>query len=232
MNKCHFIIVMLPVRGKRLMPRKDRDMERRTNEQWKRDLRSGSPEFERAVAELRRLLIGGLGSALSVRKNTGETFIEDVVQEAVLRIIERIDTFEGKSRFSTWATKVAVRVALTELRHRHWKDVSFDEALESGVEMSHRMMGKPRYPGPEAKTIQNELVGTLARAIETELTANQRKALAAVRFAGMPMSEVAGRMGTSRNALYKMLHDARAALKKALLQKGLTPSEILEAFQT
>jgi RNA polymerase sigma-70 factor (ECF subfamily) len=47
----------------------------------------------------------------------------------------------------------------------------------------------------------------------------------------MPLEEVARRMGTNRNALYKLLHDARQRLKTQLVAEGLSPDEILAAFE-
>ena len=46
----------------------------------------------------------------------------------------------------------------------------------------------------------------------------------------MPLEEVARRMGTNRNALYKLLHDARQRLKKRMMAEGLSPQEVLAAF--
>lgn len=213
------------------MLKSDGEMDRRTNREWKNCLRRTSPDFDKAVRDLRALLERGLSSSFS-RRSTSKSFIEDVVQEAVLRIIEKIDTFEGKSHFTTWAMKVAVRVALTELRHRHWKDVSLDKVLEGGGFSSGLMMGEQHYISPEKKAIRKEIMGMLSETIEKDLTENQRNALVAVRFHGMPLSEVARRMGTNRNALYKLLHDARLSLKNAIIRRGLTAGEVLEAFQS
>jgi RNA polymerase sigma-70 factor (ECF subfamily) len=74
------------------------------------------------------------------------------------------------------------------------------------------------------------LLSTLRRIIATELTDKQRQALVAVRIHGMPLEEVARRMGTNRNALYKLLHDARQRLKKRMMAEGLSPQEMLAAF--
>jgi RNA polymerase sigma-70 factor (ECF subfamily) len=71
---------------------------------------------------------------------------------------------------------------------------------------------------------------TLHRLIATELTDRQRQALVAVRIGGMPLEEVAHRMGTNRNALYKLLHDARQRLKKKMEEEGLSAEDVLAAF--
>ena len=63
-----------------------------------------------------------------------------------------------------------------------------------------------------------------------ELTDKQRLAMMAVNVHGMPLEAVAQQMGTSRNTLYKLLHDARLRLKQRLLREGLTPQDVLAAF--
>lgn len=49
-----------------------------------------------------------------------------------------------------------------------------------------------------------------------------------VMFEELPLEEAARRMGTNRNALYKLLRDARKRLKKCLEREGFTPEEVLE----
>ena len=46
----------------------------------------------------------------------------------------------------------------------------------------------------------------------------------------MPISEVARRMGTTQNALYKLLHDARKKLKRQMEASGLSAKEVLAVF--
>ena len=66
--------------------------------------------------------------------------------------------------------------------------------------------------------------------IDEELTDRQREAVVAVLLEGMPISEVARRMGTNQNALYKLLHDARRKLKREMESAGLSAKEVLAAF--
>jgi len=67
------------------------------------------------------------------------------------------------------------------------------------------------------------------RFVDEELTVKQRKALLAA-LGGMHLEEVARRMGTNRNALYKLLHDARKRLKRRMTAEGLSPQEVLSVF--
>jgi RNA polymerase sigma-70 factor (ECF subfamily) len=67
--------------------------------------------------------------------------------------------------------------------------------------------------------------------VRQALTEKQRTALMAVALRGMPLEEVARRMGTERNTLYKLLHDARLKLKKQLEKEGLSPAEVMATFE-
>jgi RNA polymerase sigma-70 factor (ECF subfamily) len=200
----------------------------RTNQEWLAALRG--PERDETLADLRVLLLRGLGYALAGRSDVDEATLEDLVQDALLKILAGLDSFRGESRFTTWANKIAINVAFTELRRRRWRDVSLDEIIEAqGVDFIPDTLVEPSA-GPEQQAIQGMLLSTLRQVIGEELTDRQRQALVAVRIHGMPLEEVARRMGTNRNALYKLLHDARQRLKKRLLAQGLSPQEVLAAF--
>jgi RNA polymerase sigma-70 factor (ECF subfamily) len=208
----------------------------RTNEEWLTALRG--PGRDEALADLRAFLVRGLGYALAGRPDVDGSTLEDFAQDALLKILDGLDSFRGESRFTTWAQKIAVRVALTELRRHRWRDVSLDEmtgSLEAdpSTGSGHRFipdaLADPSA-GPEQQAIQRMLLSTLRRIIATELTDKQRQALVAVRIHGVPLEEVARRMGTNRNALYKLLHDARRRLKKRMMAEGHSPQEMLAAF--
>ena len=57
-----------------------------------------------------------------------EAFAEDIAQQSVLKVLEKQETFLGQSQFLTWATKVAIRIGLSELRHARWKETSLDRS--------------------------------------------------------------------------------------------------------
>ena len=58
----------------------------------------------------------------------------------------------------------------------------------------------------------------------------QSNVLVSVIIQGETVTEVAEKMNTNPNTIYKRLHDARKRLKRQLAQKGLTPSEVLAVF--
>jgi RNA polymerase sigma-70 factor, ECF subfamily len=85
-------------------------------------------------------------------------------------------------------------------------------------------------PGPQAIAERTDVLQRVQQIAAEELTARQRAAMYAINIEGVPMEEVARRMGTNRNALYKLLHDARLRLKHRLEREGLPPKELLEMF--
>ncbi len=147
-----------------------------------------------------------------------------------MKVLKHLDSFQGRSQFTTWVQKIAVRVALTELRRRRWKDVSLDSLMTKEGEVSMPMAQSSTTADPARAAEQSEMMAMIQRMIAEELTEKQRMAIMAARINGMPIEEVARQMGMERNALYKLLHDARLRLKKRMEREGLTPEEVLSAF--
>lgn len=205
-------------------------MQTRTNSEWLNDLR-GSDQ-DQSIEDLRKVLKRGLIYSLSSRIKTDlETQVDDFVQDAILRILDKLDTFRGESRFTTWAQKVAVRVAFTELRRQRWKDISLEDLIpEDSGDFTPLVLADPS-PNPEKRATQTIMTEMIETMLKEDLTERQRSAMLAIMKGGMSLEEVARRMDTNRNALYKLLHDARKQMRISLLEKGLTPGEVIEAFE-
>src|SRR5918998_1297558 len=198
-------------------------MRERTNEQWLADLRGPNPD--EAIADLYDLLVRGLRAAFGGYGGGVDANFGDFAQEALIKITENLDSFRGESRFTTWAQKIAMNIALTELKRRRWRDVSLQDLLA-------RREGADRGPADpdltsEQLALQNTILGELRRMIDEELTDRQREAVGAGVFEGRPPSGGARRMGNNQNALYKLLHDARKKLKRRMGADGLSPAEVL-----
>ena len=202
-------------------------MTERSNEQWLAELRG--PERDRTLADLRAVLVRGLRVALRGRVRQGlNEAAEDFAQEALIKIMANLDTFRGESQFTTWAQKIAVRTASTELRRKRWRDVSLQEVLDRyGTHSGESDRLADEQPTPEELTMRSTMVATVRRFVDDELTDKQREAIVAVMFEGMPQEEAARRMGTNRNALYKLMHDARKRLKKRMEAEGLSAQDVL-----
>ncbi len=202
----------------------------RTNDQWLADLRS--QDQPQALADLRELLLRGLRAALANRINRDlDHVIEDFVQDGLIKIMDNLDTFRGESRFTTWAQKIAVNSAFTELRRRRWQDLSLQEMVEDqdGNEFTPAILTDPEAT-PEEQSTRRAMLEFVQKMIDEELTDRQRKAIIAVVFNGRPMDEVAQRMNTNRNALYKLIFDARQNLQRKMTENGFTPQDVLAAF--
>lgn len=209
-------------------------MIKRTNEEWLSDLRTKGDQQSLALEDLRVIILRGLPYALagklSIDSPEFEALAEEVAQETLLRTLNYLGSFEGRSAFTTWVQKIAVREALGELRRRRWRDVPLPE-----MEMSDDSEFAPReladeQPTPESVVERNDLMAHINRIIMEELTDKQRKALMTVAMQGIPLEEAAQKMGMNRNALYKLMHDARLRLKHRMEADGLDSQEILASF--
>ena len=210
-------------------------MARRTNEQWLYALRSTGLEHDNAITDLQAILVSGLRRGLLNQINTSapefETQAEDFVQEALLKILANLDSFAGRSKFTTWTHKIAVSVALTELRRKRWQDRSLDGIMDDAQGDFTPSLAADPAPAPENSAERAETMAKVQGMIDEVLTKKQRTALVASAIEGLSTNELARQMGMKPNAIYKLLHDARLRLKKSLAQEGLTPNDILSVFE-
>jgi RNA polymerase sigma-70 factor (ECF subfamily) len=207
----------------------------RDNERWLKDLRDSGVQRDDALVDLRVLLLRalpkGIAQWLSPENPEFEPFIEDIAQETLLRVLNGLDTFKGHSQFTTWVYKISIRVALNELRRRKWRDVSLEGLIDDEADDSAPHQFASFEPGPAAIVERTDVLQHVQQIVREELTERQRAAMHAIHMQGVPMEVVAQRMGTNRNALYKLLHDARLRLKHRLQREGFPPKELLEMFE-
>lgn len=144
-----------------------------------------------------------------------------------MKIVKNVGYFEGKSRFTTWAMAISVKGAITEFRRKRWKDVSLNQ-LTADKELNPELAVDESTP-PEQRTQQKAILATLKDLIEEVLTEKQRTALKA-ELAGMPQDEIATRTGSNRNAIYKLVHDARKKLRTALENAGYSVTDVRAIF--
>ena len=190
----------------------------RDNQQWIDALQAEGPLREAALSDLRELLLIGLKTALKSRSDFVDSLLDDFVQDSLVRILQSLDQFQNRSRFVTWATAIAIRVGLTELRKRRWREVSLERLVaDTGFEPSAAAQAIP-------DSERQPIVEAMYRIIGSDLTDKQRTVLLA-EIKGMAQEEIARQMGSSRNALYKLSHDARQRLKQGLEKAGFTAQE-------
>jgi RNA polymerase sigma-70 factor (ECF subfamily) len=210
-------------------------MAARTNDQWISDLSTDGAIREAALEDLRAIIARGLPFALSRWLSPAspqfESLTEEVTQETLLRVLDQLHTFEGRSMFTTWVHKIAIRIALTELRRKRWQDSSLDEMVDDEEILVSPRILEDASPTPEQSAERADMLARIRRVIDEELTERQRRALIMLGMQGMPMEEAARRLKTNRNALYKLLHDARLRLRQRLHAEGLNVEEVFSAFE-
>jgi RNA polymerase sigma-70 factor (ECF subfamily) len=213
----------------------------RTNEQWIAELRSEGDIQSAAIHDLKQRLERGIYFYLSRERSDlsglGENELrqmsEDMAQDAVLRVLDNLDTFRGDSQFTTWAIRIAVRVAISDLRRARYRDFSLDDLMADGdflpVNASPVTGEKPL--GPERAAERADVLLKIREALADVLTERQFQALYAVAVKGVSMDVVAAEMDSNRNALYKLLHDARRKLREHFEDEGLSMEYMLGLFQ-
>ena len=188
--------------------------------QWLSSLRSTGAERDQAIAELHALLLRAARFETPRRAGTLSARDRDdlavqAADDAQMHVHDKHDTFEGRSRFTTRAYKFAIYQAGVKARRRTWQD------REVTLEAEAWSLLPDGGSGPAAAAEEYELLHALEDGIRTALTAHQRNVLVALTITGVPIDVLAERLGTTRGALYKTLHDARRKLRGHLTNQGL-----------
>jgi RNA polymerase sigma-70 factor (ECF subfamily) len=156
---------------------------------------------------------------------------EDFVQDALIQILDKLDTFEGRSKFTTWAYRFVINIAAGELRLHRWRTLSMEAVISEGEEVSLlSFISDQASPDPETRAVRQEVLDLMRQVIEEELSRRQRFALVNNKLRGMPVEEVADRLDTTPNNVYKLIYDARKKLKAALASRHYSLADILAIF--
>jgi RNA polymerase sigma-70 factor, ECF subfamily len=185
---------------------------------WLGPLTAVGPAHDRAVAELHGLLLRA--SRFEVQRRAaalglaGDPDLDDIAQQAaddaLLAVMSRLERFERRSRFTTWAYKFAINTAGVAVRRHAWRDRAVSSSPAGALE---ELADRAQSPAEASQT--RELLARIVEAIAL-LTPHQRTVLLALAVDGVPIDVLAARLSTNRNALYKTLHDARTRLRGLL----------------
>lgn len=188
--------------------------------------RLGGPDDaarDAAVAELHALLLKAArfevnrrrASLPHLRGGDHEDLAQQSADDALVAVLAKLDQFRGESRFTTWAYKFALLEAAVKVRRRAWqgREIPLEDAAWSALSAATAWAGR----GAE----DSELFAVLRERIETGLSARQREVLVAVALNDVPIDVLAERLGSTRGALYKTLHDARRKLRAGLRERGI-----------
>ena len=198
----------------------------RSNEEWLAELKgeaAGGADKESAHEALRGVVAAAVYKATAKKTGIDDAIREDLIQVALVHVLKNLDRFEGRSKFTTWVYAVAVRAAFTELRRSTYRSSGeeLSEANQPDLEAS--------APAPESFAERSEIVEVMHRIIQEELTERQRIAILG-ELNDTPKEELLETLGGNRNALYKLVHDARKKLKEGLLTSGICDTQVREAF--
>jgi RNA polymerase sigma-70 factor (ECF subfamily) len=191
---------------------------------WLRSLNSDGHVREEAIAQLHALLLRAARFEVARRRGTmprwdGDDLDDIALQsadDALVAVLAKLGEFRGYSRFTTWAFKFALLETAVKMRRRPW------QGRELPLEPEFWPHVIDRSASPEREAEQGELLAAVREAIDVELTPHQREVLVAVALNGVPIDVLADRLGTTRGALYKTIHDARRKLRRRLEADGHT----------
>ncbi len=158
-------------------------------------------------------------------KGVDNSFSEDIAQEATVKVIDRMDQFEGRSQFTTWAMTIAIRLAVNEFRRKSFRDVSLD-GLRGDHSLGIQFEAVSENPGD--RLLRDQVMRQLQELIQG-LTDKQRVAMQAL-LGGMPVDVIAEKTGSNRNAVYKLVHDARTRLREGFDRAGYDWQDIYAAI--
>jgi RNA polymerase sigma-70 factor, ECF subfamily len=200
----------------------------RNDDQWTHDLASEDAALrDDAVGDLRDMLCRGLSKSLSKSGRVDDAFLEDIVQEACMKILDKLGTFAGRSKFRTWAVTIGVRTAVSKMRKRDWQNVSL-ESVTADAQFDPQIAVDRSETSDQASS-RSTLLTRLKELIDSELTERQWTALTA-ELGGMPLPQLAEKLGSNTNSIYKLLHDARKKLRRGLEASGFTAGDVREAW--
>jgi len=192
---------------------------------WVLALTPGGAEREQAAARLHELLLRA--ARAEVRRRAGELGIagpelddlaHQAAADAMVAILAKVGEFRGESRFTTWAYKFVIYEVSGKLGRHFWRRPGRPVNTDDWDRLPDRFGLEPAR-----ESEWRDLARALRQAVETELTEHQRRVFTALVLDGMPLDVLAGELGSSRNAIYKTMYDARRKLRASLVAHGYLP---------
>ena len=190
---------------------------------WLEHLRTHDATRNKALARLHAMLLRVSRAEANRRRGSlPSEVLADVddlctqaANDALAAILRKLDSFRGASRFTTWVYKFAVLEVSVRLRRRAWstRRVALDEAA----------WGRLADPAEDVQRsfLHREMLMAVRKAVGETLTDHQRRVFLAAVAEEVPIDVIAERIGSTRGAVYKVVHDARRKLRAALATAGL-----------
>jgi RNA polymerase sigma-70 factor (ECF subfamily) len=197
---------------------------------WLRRLDAAGGERQAAERELHARLVRI--ALAEVRRRSASTPVtgpelDDVAHQAaddaMLAILAKLRDFRGESRFITWAYRFVILEVSSKLGRHFWRNPPV--ALDAG--QWERLPDRLGID-PERRAESAGMLAEVRRVVDEELTSHQRRVFVAIVIDGIPLDALAARLGLKRNAVYKVIFDARRKIRRALVANGYLEEQGLE----
>ena len=197
---------------------------------WLRRLGADGGERQAAERELHARLVRI--ALAEVRRRSARTPVtgpelDDVAHQAagdaMMAILAKLGDFRGESRFTTWAYRFVILEVSSKLGRHYWRNPP--AVLDAGQweRLPDRLGIDPaRHAEPAG------ILAEVRRVVDEELTEHQRRVFVALVVDGIPLDALAARIGLQRNAMYKVIFDARRKIRRALVANGYLEDPGLE----
>jgi RNA polymerase sigma-70 factor, ECF subfamily len=186
---------------------------------WLEALTGTGRRHDEAVEALHALLLRAARFEVARRGGGRSGELDDLAtqaaDDALMAVMRKLHTYRGESRFTTWAYKFALLEAAVKVRRRAWHGHEVPLEADGWARLADMRSS------PETDAESAELIAAVCDGIAGALTPHQRTVLVALTLNDVPIDVLADRLGTTRGALYKTLHDARRKLRARLSERGL-----------
>ena len=184
--------------------------------------RRAGPQREAALARLHEMLlriaqreVRRRGPRLRITGPELEDLAYQAAADALMAITGKLGQFRGESRFTTWAYKFVIFEVSAKIGRHFWRHPDVPLDAEDWDRLPDRFGFEPAQ-----ESEWRDLLAALRRAVDTELTPRQREVFVAIVLNGVPLDALVVKLGSNRNAIYKMMFDARRKLRAALAANG------------
>jgi RNA polymerase sigma-70 factor (ECF subfamily) len=195
--------------------------------EWIRSL--GGTETERALAQIRlhdqllRIARGEVhrrGHSLRISGPELDDVAHQAAADAMVAITAKVGQFRGESRFTTWAYKFVVFEVSTKIGRHFWRNPSVPMESEDWDRLPDRFGFDPAD-----QSEWRGLLAALRQAVDEVLTDRQRHVFVAIILNSVPLDTLVAELGSNRNAIYKLMFDARRKLRASLVTNGYLDTE-------
>jgi RNA polymerase sigma-70 factor (ECF subfamily) len=198
---------------------------------WLRRLSAGAgalrQQAERELhARLVRIALAEVSRRSASTPVTGPELTDvahQAADDAMLAILAKLAGFRGESRFITWAYRFVILEVSSKLGRHYWRNPPLTLDAAQWERLPDRLGIDPEQHAESAAVLAE-----VRRVVDDELTVHQRRVFVAIVVDGIPLDALAARLGLQRNAIYKVIFDARRKIRRELVANGYLDDPDLE----